>query len=200
MHKSASIAVVAALLATALLPSPRSEASSAMGIQKCSGPNGDPAYTDAACSQLGAEQDLMPEELLVRLARDEAQYGPAGDPGQGGLSLATGRRPVAQGCARSARQLVADLAGSMTLDDVNRIAESFDWAGMSTREGHARLEGLRALAGKQVQGGRYFPTLSLASPGDRAIGRMQLMYGDDGARRALQLDVYRRSGCYFARL
>lgn len=199
MHKSLPIACVSALLAAASFPALRTEASTAMGIQKCSGPNGDPAYTDAACSLLGAEQATISDDLLIRLSRDEAQFEPPSARLGSVSTLATGRRPVAQGCARSARQLVTDLAGAMALDDVNRVAESFHWVGMGTREGQAALEGLRALAGKRVLGGRYFSALANAS-GDQAIGRMQLVYGDDGARRALQLDVHRHAGCYFASL
>lgn len=200
MDKSASITCVAALSLAALLPAWRSEASTSMAIQKCSGANGDPAYTDAACSTLGAGQATMPEDLVARLARDEARYGPEPGLQRHSALLSTARRPVEAGCAHSPRQLATDLAGSMALDDVNRVAESFHWAGMSTRRGQAMLEALRTLSGKQVQGGRYFSAFPAGSESGTPVGRMQLVLADDGSRRALQLDVHHHAGCYFASL
>ena len=199
MKSLATLTSLGVVCLSSLLASVPSVASTAIGIQRCETGDGTAVYTDGTCDAHGALSSAMPEELVLRIAREETQY-PVHLLDQGRTVAIAGRRSVADGCARSARQLAGDLAGAMAQDDVNRVAESFHWAGVSQRQGQAMLEGLRAFTNRQVYGGRYYGAF-VASPDMQApVGRMRLMLGDEGRRRALQLDVHRYAGCYFASL
>ena len=103
-----------------------------------------------------------------------------------------------------------DLRGSLALGDVNRVAESYHWVGMSSRQGERTLDRLQALVGKPVLDSHYFDArigagsdaggVELASH-DGAVGgdagMLQLVLGGDDARSAIDFDVHRYAGCYF---
>ena len=54
------------------------------------------------------------------------------------------RRGPGSGCARTPTQLAMDLRGALALGDVNRIAESYHWVGMSNKQGQRIMDRLRA--------------------------------------------------------
>lgn len=208
--------VAAAVGAVAVSAPPPASASTA--IQRCLSADGTFAYTDKGCATLGAQALPMPRELEHRIALDDgAQSGAGVDPDGADAAptrraAAPGRRSPASGCARSPRQLAADLRASLALGDVNRLAESYHWAGMSERSGARTLERLERLSRREVVDTNYYGNgdraLSgfadagtlLASAGSRdagaSAGVMELVLGG-GARSVVDFDVHRYAGCYF---
>lgn len=115
---------------------------------------------------------------------------------------ATGtRRPLAGGCAATPQQLALDLRASMAQGDVNRIAESFDWAGMPHAQAMQVMARIERLGGQAVLDAEYFDaTISLdGAVDDAATGMMQVMLEHGGARTVAGFDVRRTSDCYFLR-
>ena len=181
------------------------------GIQRCQAPDGTTIYTDKPCSVHGATATPMSGELMTRIAREEAMaeahYDLADATQPLASAVAPGRRSPAAGCARSATQLAMDLRGAFALGDINRIAESFQWAGMTHREGQRGMERIDRLNDAPLMDARYLDAtigttgLQLAdassSAGDGSAGIMQLWFGEGGAQRIVDLDVKRYQGCYF---
>lgn len=212
-----AIATAITLLAAVPVSSPLRAATS---LQRCTSENGTLVYTDRGCAALGAEPLPIPGELLTRIAREESA-----DARRNGTDVSllpdsamtssrriTGRRSAASGCARTPTQLSMDLAGALALGDVNRVAESYHWTGMSTRQGERTLDRLQHLTGKQVVDSHYYDahigpsdgfadagTLLASSSADIGgeAGILQLMLDDDGARSAIDFDVHKYAGCYF---
>jgi len=183
-------------------------------IERCVSPDGNIAYTDKACSTLGAASVVIPGALLTRIAHEEARY--ASDQGDSApfarptIASPVGRRSLASGCARTPTQLAMDLRGSLTLGDVNRVAESYDWRGMSGRQANRTMDRLQHLIGKPVVDSHYFDAqIGLAGDADAGTllasntniggdaGVLQLILGADATRSALDFDVHRAMGCYF---
>lgn len=200
-------AALVATLAAAPMPMP---ATASDALLRCRAPDGTIGYTDKSCAVLGAEAVPIPGELMTRIAREQAR-GPDGIPVIGSGSTASqpasgapGRRSPASGCARTPVQLAMDLHGALALGDVNRVAESYHFAGMSNHTGERTLDRLRRLVGRQVIDSRYFdasiadgPAL-LAGPGGSSSGMLQLVLGNgDGGMSAVDFDVHRYAGCYF---
>jgi len=203
-----------ALLGATLPASAPANASGA--IQRCIAPGGADVYTDKPCARLGASASPLPAELLERIARDEAlerRRDPlagtvdAAQPLDAGATPAT-RRPAASGCARNPAQLALDLRGALALGDVNRLAESYHWAGMSAEAGKPVMDRLQDLSTKALIDVRSFGggfaglsngnTLLASADGHAAAtGIVQLVLGDDGARSVVDLDMHRYAGCYF---
>lgn len=182
------------------------------GIQRCQASDGITVYTDKSCSTHGATAMPMSGDLLTRIAREEAMaeahYDLVADASQPlAPAVAPGRRSLAAGCARSATQLAMDLRGAFALGDINRIAESFQWAGMSHRQGQRGMDSIDRLNDAPLMDARYLDAtigsagLRLAdattSTGDANAGIMQLWFGEGGAQRIVDLDVKRYQGCYF---
>ncbi|HVI58749.1 MAG TPA: hypothetical protein VM619_07720 [Luteimonas sp.] len=188
-------------------------------LQRCIGSDGTEVYTDRACGRLGASAIPLPAGLLGRIARDEtaerrrdplAGTVDASLPLDAGMSRAARRSP-ASGCAKSPAQLATDLRGALALGDVNRVAESYHWAGMSAKAGRHVMDRLQRLAARKAVDSRYYGSsggiggisdsaILLASAGDDAIGGtglLQVVLGDDGARSVVDFDVHRYAGCYF---
>ncbi|HET6434827.1 MAG TPA: hypothetical protein VFG18_03890 [Xanthomonadaceae bacterium] len=92
-------------------------------VRHCVTADGADVYTDKRCEELDAVPAPPPPAL----------------PGPG----ATRRRPA---CARTLRDLSFELQAAIDAQDVNRLAASYDWAGMSTRAGFAVLDRLAAIA------------------------------------------------------
>lgn len=183
-------------------------------IQRCVSPDGNVAYTDKACSTLGAASVVIPGALLTRIAHEEARYASDGDvAGSIAMPVAgspVGRRSVASGCAHTPTQLAMDLRGSLTLGDVNRVAESYDWRGMSGAQANRTMDRLQHLIGKPVLDSHYFDAqIGLAGTVDAGTllasntsiggdaGVLQLILGADATRSAIDFDVHRTMGCYF---
>ena len=223
MNKSLLATAAAAVLFAATVPMP-APVEAASGIQRCQSPDGTLVYTDKACAAFGAKATPMSGELLTRIAHEEAMSARAGglegtvdaaiplDTGRL-ASASSGRRSPASGCARTPTQLQMDLRGALLLGDVNRVAESYHWVGMSSKAGERTLDRLQHLVGRQVIDSQYFDArigfadaggyadastlLSDASGGDGDAGMLQLVLGDDGARSMVDFDVHKYAGCYF---
>ncbi len=184
-------------------------------IQRCASSDGSMVYTDKACSALGAGNVAMPGALLTRIAHEETRFADtAGDdtvmPAVAPSS--PGRRSPASGCARTPTQLAMDLRGALVLGDVNRVAESYDWRGMSSRQGTQTMDRLQRLIGKPVLDSHYFDAqITMGGEADAGsllasssgiggdAGVLQLVLGADASRSAIDLDVHTTMGCYFVR-
>ena len=80
-----------------------------------------------------------------------------------------------------------DLRASLAMGDVNRVAESYHWLGMSTREGERTIDRLQALTGKPVVDSHYFDAqIQMASLDDAGMNpkRPGRMHRPSAARRA----------------
>jgi hypothetical protein len=223
MNKSLATVAAAVVLSAMAMPMP-TPVEAASGIQRCQSPDGTLVYTDKACAVFGAKATPMSGELLTRIAHEEMLSaradGTAGtvdaalplDTGTT-ASASVGRRSPASGCARTPTQLQMDLRGSFALGDVNRIAESYHWVGMSSKSGERTLDRLQRLVGRQVVDSQYYDAriafadasgyadaatlLADASGGDGDAGMLQLVLGDDGNRSVVDFDVHKYAGCYF---
>jgi hypothetical protein len=204
-------AALVATLAAAPMPTP---AAATEALLRCRAPDGTIGYTDRSCAVLGARAVPIPGELMSRIAREQARE-PDGVHAAGSWLAASlpatsdpGRRSPASGCARTPVQLAMDLHGALALGDVNRVAESYHFAGMSNDAGERTLDRLRRLVGHQVIDSRYFDAsitdadadgaTVLAGPGSASAGMLQLVLGNgDGGVSAVDFDVHRYAGCYF---
>lgn len=181
-------------------------------IVRCTTPEGGSVYTDRACAASGARPAPMSDALVARLVT-EAHV--AHDQGSE-ASLPIGaiptrvapitRRPAAEGCARSPHQLADDVRGSLVLGDVNRLAESYHWVGMHTREGRATLARLARLLGHPAIDSQYYGAQLTSlddTDGDARGGGdggvLQVVLAGDGAPTIVEFDVRRYAGCYFVR-
>jgi hypothetical protein len=173
----ATTLAAATLAATAaLLPgSPMvSEANAATGIQRCEAADGTVVYTDKPCAAFNARATPMSGELMTRVARiqreeatrataagggmpgayaDAAAFLPGSEPA---AATAPARRSASDGCARTPTQLAMDLRGAFALGDVNRIAESYHWAGMGSSQAAGVMEQLERLAGDPLVDTQFF--------------------------------------------
>ncbi|GAB3729030.1 hypothetical protein GCM10028862_07090 [Luteimonas pelagia] len=219
---AATIAATAALLPGSPLVR---DAHAATGIQRCEAADGSVVYTDKPCGAFGATATPMSGELMTRvarIAREESLRAPQGTPGTGAHADAasflpgqdapvgntTARRSASDGCARTPTQLAMDLRGSFALRDVNRIAESYHWAGMGSDQAKGVMARLEQLATDPLMDTQFFDaTISLggfadasgSSGGSSSGGIMQLMFGEGGVSRVVDMDVERYQGCYFVR-
>jgi hypothetical protein len=229
-----------AVLAAMPVPMP-AEAADDGAILRCVSPDGTVGYTDRSCAVFGAQSVPMDPDLAARIASDRAYaadfasdgydvddaYGAPGDAAEGfDATSATlvqpvaGRRSPASGCARNPAQLANDLEASVALGDVNRIAESYHFAGMSTAAGERVLDRLQQYAGRVVVESRYFGGIRTVSPsmatdgmasdgtlpdatawnaGGTPMVRLVLAGNDGRTASSLDLDVERYAGCYFVR-
>src|SRR5690606_34611890 len=109
-------------------------------IQRCESPDGSIGYTDGNCAVFGSDAVAVRSHVIQSRAVDDpyaaTDAGLAGDGlGDGRVAASiSGRRSPASGCARTATQLRMDLDSAFALGDVNRIAESYHWVGLSTTQ------------------------------------------------------------------
>lgn len=215
----ASFAVTVLAAALAMPYSPRVEASA--GIQRCQSNDGSVVYTDKACGALGADALPISRELTTRIASDRRNDVRTDDALIDGLGVvdastpaptrSVGRRSILSGCAESPTQLTMDLQGAMALGDINRIAESYHWVGMSTSAGQRTLARLEALAARNLVDVRFFDATiqgglgqfaDASQPLDEsssAGGVMQLSFGAGASTHSVMFDVEKYQGCYFIR-
>lgn len=192
-----SILACAALSTCALVSSPGS-VRAATGVARCAMPDGTFAYTNVACSRLGGRHVALPADVQNRIRRErvhEARLTGAPPPVDDGLLVAASLdpgRPKGQGCAATPRQLAVDLRASMAQGDVNRIAESFDWAGMSHATAMRMMARIQRLGGMALVDAEFF-----GSPA--AGGTLQVVLQDAGGHRVTDFDVRRHGGCWFVR-
>ena len=198
------------------------------GIQRCQGPDGTSVYTDKACAAIGARAVPMSGQLLTTIAREEARaeantlqeslesgmsfagYADAETP-LASNTAAVGRRSASGGCARTPTQLAMDLRGAFALGDVNRIAESYHWVGMSHKGASRIMERLESLARHDIADTQYF-NAQIGSGGSMdawsanassiggSAGILQVTFSDDGRPLSVtDFDVERYADCYFVR-
>ncbi len=222
MNRSILAGVITTLLLCAAPVAAPVHATSA--ILRCQSADGSLVYTDKACSAFGGKTLPISGDLLTRIARDEAQQSDdtvdAGIPDLGS-DLAITRRSASSGCARTPTQLAMDLRGSLALGDVNRVAESYHWVGMSSRQGRSTLDRLQQLIGRTVVDSHYFDAQismspSVSTPRDTGAGAsivaassasvingeagvLQLVLDDSAARSVIDFDVRKYAGCYFVK-
>ena len=198
------------------VPQAARSAPSATIIERCITAGGGSVYTDRPCAAFGARPAPLSGELLARLASErriaalqgeaDASVPTSLDDVAPSAEAAPGRRSAAAGCARTPQQLGEDLRGSLALGDVNRLAESYHWVGMSYRQGERTLDRLARLLGKQALDSRYYAA-QIASLSDDGIdagdsrggdgGILQLVLAGRGAPSVVEFDVHRYAGCYF---
>ncbi len=203
-----------AIAAAALPASAPVNASS--NIQRCIAADGAEVYTDQACGRLGADALPLPNELMARIVEDRAAER-RHDPLRGTVDasrpldigmIPVGRRSPESGCAKSATQLATDLRGALALGDVNRVAESYHWAGMSARAGRPVMDRLQDLSTKEVLDSRYYrgsgggfsdaaALIASADGGPDGRGFLELVLDGDQAQSVIDFEVYRYRGCYF---
>lgn len=200
--------ILAAALTLALSAAPAPGPVHATTLQKCQSADGSIGYTDGSCKVFGDDSVAissrvieMPSDTTLAVAYPEMDAV--------GMGSASGRRSPADGCARTPTQLAMDLRASLALGDVNRVAESYDWAGMSNEAGQRTLDRLQQLVGRPVLDSRYLDATwgtaggMYASAGTQVpqagTGTLQLMLGnDDGpGARTIDFDVHHYAGCYF---
>lgn len=186
-------------------------ARSASVVVRCMTADGGSLYTDQACASSGARPAPMSTALMARLiseahiAREQGVDAtlPLGAGIDAAPSTGVTRRPAAEGCARTPRQLAADLRGSLAIGDVNRLAESYHWVGMRAREGRRTMGRLAHLLGHQAVDTQYYAA-QIASLSDDASrggdgGILQLVLAGQGAPSIVEFDVHHYAGCYFVR-
>lgn len=211
--KTTTFVLALAAAATLSAPVAREARAAYAGIQKCTAPDGTAVYTDVPCTQIGASPAAFSTELDLRLSSERSRM-LAADPSLAStapLGMQTragaGRRSLAAGCARSATQLAMDVQASMSLGDVNRLAESYHWVGMSHRESLPVMQRLERMTharviAAQVYGGGTMGLQFADASGEMhepQAGTLLLTVQDDGAQRSLELNVQQYAGCYFMR-
>lgn len=210
MRTFSTSALTAAFLLAALPALPqRAEANT--GVLRCQMPDGTSVYTNKACSAFGAKATPLSGEVLNRIEREQRHEArltgiePAEDMLQ--PMQASVRRSPQMGCAGTPEQLASDLAASVAMHDVNRLAESFDWAGMQNAQAQQVMSRLERLSEQVVTDAEYFDAtiggqLMFADAGgavDGAAGLMQVTFDNGDGTSVMDFDVQRDKGCYFLR-
>lgn len=205
--KTTSFALALAAAAALTAPAARDVQAAYTGIQKCRAADGSVVYTDKACDAFGATAEAMSPDLGLRLSQANAMPAATIDAAVPAMQgVPTGRRALASGCARTPTQLAMDVQASMGLHDVNRLAESYHWAGMSHEQAMPVMRQLEAIArmqvlGAQVQSGGMGLQFADAGGGVDAAqaGSLLLSLHAEEGPRTLQLNVQPYAGCYFVR-
>lgn len=178
-------AALVAALASVIPATMPANAGTTSTLQKCRAPDGSVGYTDRGCAIFGAGSTLEASEPIADIdwGTGMEDAGALATWSRGGI----GRRSPAGGCARSRSQLAMDLYGALALGDVNRVAESYHFAGMSTSAGRATMNRLEGLLGREVIDSRSFDP-----------GSLQLLLADaSGNASSIDFQVHRYAGCYF---
>ncbi|GAB1596582.1 hypothetical protein [Lysobacter claricitrinus] len=181
------------------------------GIQRCRAPDGTAVYTDKPCGAFSAQPEAISQDLGMRLvseaSREPEAYADAMQSNAIAPSSNVGRRSLADGCARSPTQLAMDIQGSMAMRDVNRLAESWQWAGMTKQRAMPVMARLEKLTHEQLVSTQYFDAqigfgMQLASADDSATadgraGILQMSLVGKSMPQSMELNVERYAGCYF---
>lgn len=209
--RTMSASALAAAILLAALPAVPQRAEATTGVLRCQMPDGTSVYTNKACAAFGAKAVPLPGEVLDRIEREQryearlAGVAPSDQPLQ--PMQASVRRAVQSGCADSPGQLAADLAASVAMQDVNRVAESFDWAGMPNAQAQRVMLNLEQLARQVVTDAEYFDATlggqvlyaDAGGASDGAAGMMQVTFDNGRGTTTMDFDVRRDEGCYFLR-
>lgn len=216
--------VLTSALATAILmmvlPAIPQRAEAKTGVVRCQMPDGTSVYTNKACGAFGAASMPLPADVLSRIASDQRresrlvalQSGIEADSIPADLvdvaPAIPSRRPLARGCATTPEQLAMDFQGAVALGDVNRVAESFDWAGMGNQQAQRIMTRLEQVAQRPVREAEYFDAsigegALFADAGDQpldsAAGLLQVTFETGNGNSVVDFDVRRDKGCYFLR-
>ena len=211
MKTSMSVLTLALGLGLTLPAAPEVQAAYT-GIQRCRAPDGTTLYTDKPCAAFNATPEAASVELGMRLA-NEARIDPqayedaARNDAVAAPGAAPGRRSLQAGGARSPTQLAMDIQGAIALHDVNRLAESWYWVGMTQKQAMPIMSKLDSIARGDVVSTQYYNAqigfgLQLASADNAQVdGRAGILQVAVSGRHAqsLELNVERYAGCYFAR-
>ena len=210
-------ASLAAAVAIAVLPAMPRNAFATASVLRCEMPDGTRMYTNKSCASFGGSSVPMDADVLNRIKSDQRrevrmtaeQNGQDPEAALAELdadrivgNVVPVRRPVTSGCAASPEQLAVDLQASMAARDVNRVAESFDWAGMRNDQAQQMMRQLeRMSASQQVVDADYFEaSIGLGTSVPDAGGMMQLTLASAGnATTVDDFRVTRHQGCYFLR-
>ena len=207
--KAATSALTFALGLGLMLPASPDAHAAYGGIQHCRAADGTSVYTDKPCTFVGAAPAAMSTDLGMRLASEASREPEAyADVAQSDAVLpqaGAGRRSLLAGCARTPTQLAMDIEGSVALHDVNRLAESWHWVGMTQAQATPVMKRLERLSKSQLQSAHYYDAqmgfgLQLASAGSEVDGRAGILHvslGGDHGMHSLELNVERYAGCYF---
>lgn len=210
---SSSLSIASLLLAaTVVLSMHEVRALDAPAIQRCEASDGNAIYTDKPCAAFRAQPSRLSDDLNVRLAIADAEnrrngidshvstLGAYRDASEPLRATIPGRRSPSAGCARSPQQLSRDLVGAFAQHDVNRVAESYHWVGMSHRQALPVMKQLDRLSAQPLADARFLS--AWIGSGEEAgaripmdAGLMQLVFADGG--RVVDFEVRRYSGCYF---
>lgn len=182
-----------------------SPAQAGTAIQRCASADGTTVYTDTPCALLGASPRPLPGDVLTRIARDAAAL-PAPRFGERPVPavVAVARRAPTAGCARTPTQLSMDLQGSLALADVNRLAESYHWVGMSHTQSQPIMQRLERLARHPLIRAQFYDArigpggMQLAGGGSTPAGVLQLHFGGTSPQ-VVDFEVEPYAGCYFVR-
>ena len=98
-------------------------------VHRCVGGDGQINFTDRSCEDLQMQERAPPPEAPVSI---------------GGIAAAT------RSCARSRDDLLANVRNALELHDVNRLAGSYLWTGMGTREAYARMDRFRVVSARPL--------------------------------------------------
>lgn len=196
---SCLVAVSCLLLAD---PAPvAAQQSGTSSVYKCIGRNGVVAYTDRSCNELQMASAM----------------GTPGAAQAGALRIH---------CSRTLQELMTQLAYALQTRDANRIAELYDWAGVSSRTGYAVMNRLAQLGERQVIG--IEPVFRELAPPPPPLGpdglplsvlersalaepvpharrvpsglRVQAMTGNQGMASTTQFGLRKHSGCWWITL
>lgn len=197
-------AFLAAALTTALYAAPAAAPASAAGtIQRCQAADGSVGYTDKSCAVFDGRTVAVSAIVVDDAPGGTLQHAPMAGIGQPRGNI--GRRSVAAGCARTPTQLRMDLQGAFALGDVNRVAESYHWVGISSDQARGTMDRLQRLATHPVLDTQYYDAgigsgpqlLASASGAGDGGGMLQLVLAGDGSASVVDFDVHRYAGCYF---
>lgn len=207
-----SLLAAAMTLSLASLPAATPARAATTSVQKCQSADGSIGYTDGNCAVFGNDAVMVSSQVVTTPSSDAVATGAMALAGTAPVTgaAAPGRRSPAAGCARTPTQLAMDLRASLAMGDVNRVAESYDWAGMSNAQGQRTLDRLQQLVGRPVLdsrfldagagGAMFYASADAQAPVDAgAAGSLQLLLGngDGGSALPIVFDVRRDSGCYF---
>ena len=216
MRALLATASIAAAIALVALPTVPRLAHATTSVLRCQMPDGTNLYTNKACSSFGGKAVPMDADVLNRIKTEQRravqQVAQANgeDPEAALAALDTdrmvatavpSRRPVASGCAGSPEQLATDLQASLAMNDVNRVAESFDWTGMSNDHAQRVFKQLEQMAAsREMVDADYFEaSITYGGVASSNRGLMQLTFASAGATSVDDYEVTRQQGCYFLR-
>lgn len=185
------VVVASGVFAAQLLPATDAVA---VHISHCDDGSGTGIYTDGSCRAIGAQPTAMPTGLLRNLTREGElddqnviDLPPATTSPVSGLVA----HPHVAGCSHTPAQLAAVIRDALASKDVNQLATTYDWTGVSAHQAQPILQRLERMSDRPLIDGTYF---------DANDGVVQLVQGATSAPTVSEFPVTRRAGCLFLAL